>query len=110
MTSTKQQSDKGHVQAPPPSFNVPILFLARYPWLMVTKRKTGLADPTPILANMKACRDAMIELQQRYDHKTAINREARAMVRSIDDLGLLITGKPDLFRDAGHSTPLARDA
>lgn len=69
------------------------------------KRKRGLADPAPVLARMKACRVAMIELQQSYDHKTAISREARAMVRSLDDLGMLITGKADVFMAPAHSTP-----
>ncbi len=72
---------------------------------MVVKRKYGLVDPAPVLARMRACRDAMIELQQHYDRKTAISREARAMVRSLDDLGLLMTGKENLFLAPAHSTP-----
>lgn len=69
------------------------------------KRKRGLVDPAPVLTRMRACRLAMIELQQSYDHKTAISREARAMVRSLDDLGMLITGKADVFLAPAHSTP-----
>ncbi len=76
---------------------------------MVIKRKHGLADPMPVLARMRACREAMIELQQTYDRKTAISREARAMVRSLDDLGLLMTGRPDIFLAPAHSTPVRRD-
>jgi len=76
---------------------------------MVTKRKHGLGNPALILSDMKTCRDAMIEIQKAYDHKTAIHREANVLMRSLDDLGLLITGKRDLFLSPRHSTSPRQD-
>ena len=56
-------------------------------------------------ASERACREAMIEVQRCYPHRSAICREAAVTVSNMDDLALLITGKRDYFVAPRHSNP-----
>ncbi len=70
----------------------------------MVRKRTGIVDPSHVLAAMQACREAMIELQCCNAYRSAIYREATAVMRDIDDLALLITGKRDYFAAPRHST------
>ena len=60
------------------------------------------AEAVEILARMKACREAMTELQTRIEIRSAAYREAQVVVRDIDTLAQLITGDPGYFKLRGH--------
>ena len=57
----------------------------------------GIKDWTETLASMKACRDAMIDIARSYPARHPIAREADWLVKDIDNLAGIITGKRDLW-------------
>ncbi len=62
-------------------------------------------DPSQVLEAIRACREAMIELQRCYPYRSAIYREAAVVMRDMDGLALLITGERDYFAAPRHSNP-----
>ena len=59
--------------------------------------RLGITDWTETLAAMKVCRDAMIKIAVNYPSRDPIAREADWLVKDIDNLAGIITGKRDLW-------------
>ena len=72
---------------------------------MGTNKRIGIVDPSDLIDAMRRCRDAMVEMQRCYPYRSTIYREASVIMRDIDSLALLITGKSDYFAPPRHSNP-----
>ena len=59
--------------------------------------RIGITDWTETLAAMKTCRDAMIKIAMSYPTRDPIAREAGWLLKDIDALAGMITGKSDLW-------------
>ena len=59
--------------------------------------RLGISDWTETLAAMKVCRDAMIKIAIAYPPRHPIAREADWLVKDIDNLAGILTGKHDLW-------------
>lgn len=72
------------------------------------KRRSGIgeADAQIILAAMHHCRKAMTDLQSKVAIKSIQYRQAAVIIREIDEMGQLITGKADFFLAPPHRTHL----
>jgi len=69
--------------------------------------RNGISDFTHTLATMKLCRDEMIRIARCYPPRHPIAREAGWLVRDIDALAGIITGKPDWWHEKGSTAPRA---
>jgi len=66
--------------------------------------RNGLNDFTDILDAMKVCRDAMIKINNAYNARHPMDREAAWIVADIDNLAGILTGHRDLFSEQGSTT------
>ena len=72
------------------------------------KRRSGIgrADAKDTLEAMRQCRKAMTDLQSKVVIKSIQYQQATAIIRELDEMGQLITGKPDYFLGPPPSTRL----
>lgn len=70
-------------------------------------RRLGLSGTalTAVLDNMRDCRKSMIELHGAHPPRAPIYREAGHLLKNIDALALLLTGKEGYFLPDAHSGP-----
>lgn len=68
----------------------------------MTRPRPSRLDLPAVLANLEACRRAMVALAASCRPRSLMRASADQMVRNIDELAMMLTGDRTHFHDKGH--------